>query len=271
MISEFRNHPLTDFSKEANRAKMLDAIEKVKSQLDRTYPLYINGQEVETGDILKSYNPCDKDQVVGRVHKAGKKEVEMAITAALKAFEKWRFVDPKERADYLFRGAAEMRKRQFELNAWMVFETGKNWVEADADTAEAIDFLEFYGREMLRYSEEQPLTPIPGERNQMTYIPLGVGAIIPPWNFPLAILSGMSTAAMVAGNAILLKPASDSPIIGQKFAEIMREAGLPAARGARSERRRRGRSRRPRTDRGGGARRPRPSAGTGQARSRRAS
>lgn len=228
MISEFRNHPLTDFSKEDNRNKMRTAIDEVKSQFDRTYPLYINGEEVETGDILKSYNPCDKDQVVGRVHKAGEKEVETAITAALKAFEKWRFVDPKERADYLFRGAEEMRKRQFELNAWMVFETGKNWVEADADTAEAIDFLEFYGREMLRYNEEQPLTPIPGEKNQMTYIPLGVGAIIPPWNFPLAILSGMSTAAMVAGNAILLKPASDSPIIGQKFVEIMREAGLPA-------------------------------------------
>ena len=127
MISEFRNHPLTDFSKEEKRNKMLTALDEVKSQFDRTYPLYINGEEVETGDILKSYNPCDKDQVVGRVHKAGEKEVQTAITAALKAFEKWRFVDPKERADYLFRGAEEMRKRQFELNAWMVFETGKNF------------------------------------------------------------------------------------------------------------------------------------------------
>lgn len=228
MISEFRNHPLTDFSKEENRKKMQSALDEVKSQFDRTYSLYIDGKEVETGDMLKSYNPCQKEQVVGTFHKAGENEIEIAIAAAQKAFESWRFEDPAKRADYLFRAAEVMRRWQMELNAWMVYETGKNWVEADADSAEAIDFLEFYGREMLRYAEKQPITPIAGEENEMVYIPLGVGAVIPPWNFPLAILAGMSTAAIVAGNCILLKPASDSPTIGHKLVEIMQEVELPA-------------------------------------------
>lgn len=228
MVSEFRNHPLTDFSKDENRQKMQTALEEVKGQFDRTYALYINGQEIETGDILKSYNPCKKGQVIGNFHKAGNGDVETAIAAGGKAFETWRFVEPSKRADYLFKAAEVMRRRQFELNAWMVYETGKNWVEADGDTAEAIDFIEFYAREMLRYAEKQPITPIAGEENEMIYIPLGVGAIIPPWNFPLAILAGMSTAAIVSGNCILLKPASDSPTIGQKFVEIMQEVGLPA-------------------------------------------
>lgn len=227
MVSEFRNHPLTDFSKEENRQKMQEAMEKFKSQFNRVYPLYIGGKEVETGDILKSYNPCQKDQVVGSFHKAGRKEVDQAIAAAEEAFQTWRFVDPKKRADYLFKAAERMRQRQFELNACMVYETSKNWVEADADTAEAIDFLEFYGREMLRYADEQPVTPVPGEDNELVYIPLGVGAVIPPWNFPLAILAGMTTAAIVTGNCVLLKPASDSPTIGHKLVEIMQEVGLP--------------------------------------------
>lgn len=227
MISEFRNHSLTDFSQEENRKSMKSALELVESQFDRVYPLYIDGQEVETGDLLKSYNPCDKEQVVGTFHKAGLKEVEMAIEAGQRAFESWRFVDPKERADYLFRAAEVMRRRQLELNAWMVYEESKNWVEADADTAEAIDFLEFYAREMLRYAEKQSVTPVPGEKNELVYIPLGVGAVIPPWNFPLAILTGMTSAAIVTGNCVLLKPASDSPTIGHKLAEIMQEVQLP--------------------------------------------
>jgi 1-pyrroline-5-carboxylate dehydrogenase len=227
MTSEFKNHPLTDFSRTENQAAMREALEEVTQHFDRVYPLHIDGESVETDDLLKSYNPCQKDQVVGTFHKAGKEQVEQAISAAERAFESWRFVPPEERANYIFKAAEIMRKRQIELSAWMVYETGKNWVEADADTAEAIDFLEFYGREMLRYGAGQPVTPIPGEKNELVYIPLGVGAIIPPWNFPLAILAGMSSAAIVSGNCILLKPASDSPTIGHKFAEIMQEANLP--------------------------------------------
>ncbi|MFQ6115483.1 MAG: L-glutamate gamma-semialdehyde dehydrogenase [bacterium] len=227
MIPEFKNHPLTDFSKEENRKKMQEALDYVESQFDRVYPLHIGGKEVETGDLLKSYNPCEKDQVIGTFHKAGVKEVGQAVKAGYEAFTTWRFVDYKERADYLFRAAEVMRRRQMELNAWMVYEVGKNWVEADADTAEAIDFLEFYGREMLRYGEKQPVTPVPGEENELVYIPLGVGAVIPPWNFPLAILTGMTSAAIVTGNCVLLKPSSDSPTIGHKLAEIMQEINLP--------------------------------------------
>jgi len=228
MTSEFRNHPLTDFSKEENRNAMREALKSVEQQFDRVYPLYIGSESIETGDFLKSYNPCQKDQVVGTFHKAGVAEVEKAISVAGEAFESWRFVAPEERADYLFRAAEIMRQRQMELSAWMVFETGKNWLEADADSAEAIDFFEFYGREMLRYGGKQAITPMPGEKNELVYIPLGVGATIPPWNFPLAILAGMSSAAIVAGNCILLKPSSDAPTIGHKFVEIMQEANLPA-------------------------------------------
>jgi 1-pyrroline-5-carboxylate dehydrogenase len=182
---------------------------------------------VKTGDFFKSYNPCEKKEVVGTFHKAGKKEAEMAMEAGWRAFESWKNVDPKARAIVLFKAAEIMRQRRLELNAWMIMETGKNWNEADAETGEAIDFLNFYGREMLRYSERQPLTPIYGEYNELVYIPLGVGVVIPPWNFPLAILTGMTSAAIVTGNTVLLKPASDTPVIGYKLVEIFQEAGLP--------------------------------------------
>ena len=228
MISEFRNHPMTDFSKDENRQKMQEALKLVESQFNRTYPLYIGGKNVETGNLLKSFNPCNKEQVVGTFHKAGTREVEDALTAAWQAFKTWSHTSAEERASYLLKAADLMRKRQMELNAWMVYEVGKNWAEADGETAEAIDFLEFYGREMLRYGARQAVTPLPGEKNDLVYIPLGVGVTIPPWNFPLAILTGMTSAAIVTGNCVLLKPASDSPTIGQKFVEIMQEAKLPA-------------------------------------------
>ncbi len=228
MVDDFRNEPLTDFSKEENRQKMLEALEYVESQFDRVYPLYINGQDVTSDRQFKSYNPSNKDQVVGTFHKAGKDHVDMAMEAALNAFEEWKRVDPKERAIILLKAANIMRRRRFEINAWMVLEASKNWVEADADTAEAIDFLEFYAREMLRYSDRQPVTPVPGEFNELVYIPLGVGVILPPWNFPMAILTGMTSAAIVTGNTVLLKPATDTPAVGYRLVEIMQEAGLPA-------------------------------------------
>jgi 1-pyrroline-5-carboxylate dehydrogenase len=227
MISEFKNTTYLDFSQPANKQAMAEALELVEGQFSREYPLFINGKEVKTGDLLKSYNPSEKTQVVGTFHKAGKKEVDMAMEAGWRAFESWKNVDPKERAIVLFKAAEIMRRRRLELNAWMIMEASKNWNEADAETAEAIDFLDFYGREMLRYSERQPLTPLPGEFNELVYIPLGVGAVIPPWNFPLAILTGMTSAAIVTGNPVLLKPASDTPVIGYKLVEIFQEAGLP--------------------------------------------
>jgi 1-pyrroline-5-carboxylate dehydrogenase len=227
MISEFKNTTYLDFSQPANKQAMEEALKFVESQFSREYPLFINGKEVKTGDLFKSYNPCEKTQVVGAFHKAGRKEVDMAMEAGWRAFESWKNVDPKERAIVLFKAAEIMRRRRLELGAWMVMEASKNWNEADADVAESIDFLDFYGREMLRYSERQPVTPVPGEYNELVYIPLGVGAVIPPWNFPLAILTGMTSAAIVTGNPVLLKPASDTPAIGYKLVEIFQEAGLP--------------------------------------------
>ena len=227
MISEYKITTYTDFTQPANRQAMEEALKTVESQFLREYPLYIDGKGITTGDLLKSYNPSQKEQVIGTFHKAGRKEVDLAMETALRAFESWKNVDPKERAIVLFKAAEIMRRRRHELAAWMVMEESKNWNEADAEVAEAGDFLEFYGREMLRYSERQPLTPVTGEYNELVYIPLGVGAVIPPWNFPLAILTGMSSAAIVTGNCVLLKPASDSPTIGYKFVEVMEEAGLP--------------------------------------------
>lgn len=149
------------------------------------------------------------------------------MQAAQKAFETWKFVPVKKRAEFLFKAANIIRKRRLEINAWMISEVGKNYLEADADTCEAIDFLEFYGREVLRFAEKQPIIPVKGEKNKTVYIPLGVGVIIPPWNFPFAILIGTACAAIAAGNTIVLKPSSDSPMMGWLFADIMNSLGLP--------------------------------------------
>jgi len=146
-----------------------------------------------------------------------KETANRAVETAYKKFDEWKYVLAEKRASYLFKAAAIARRRRFEINAWMIYETGKNYLQADADTAEAIDFIEFYGREMLRYASKQPITPVKGERNELVYIPLGVGVTIPPWNFPFAILVGMTSAAVVAGNTVVLKPSSDSPMMGKIF------------------------------------------------------
>src|SRR5438094_6537567 len=228
MPTEFRNEPLTDFTKEENAAAMRSAIKTVQSELGREYPLVIGGERIKTGSTLESINPANRTQVVGKFHKATKELANQAVETAYKAFQTWRNVPDQERAQLLFRVAELMRERKHELSAWMVYEVAKTWPEADGDTAEAIDFLEFYAREMLRYASDQPLVKITGEQNQMDYIPLGVGAVIPPWNFPCAIMAGMTAAAIVTGNTVVLKPSSDAPAIAYKFFELLEEAGLPA-------------------------------------------
>jgi 1-pyrroline-5-carboxylate dehydrogenase len=225
---EFKNEPFTNFADPANRAAMEEALASVKEQLGKEYPLVIGGEKIFTEKKITSINPGNVDQVVGLVSKADQQLAEKAMQVALETFETWKLVDPVTRAGYLFKAAAELRRRKFEFSAYLVYEVGKNWAEADADTAEAIDFMEFYGREMLRLAERQPLTPYPGEDNRLTYIPLGVGVVIPPWNFPLAIMCGMTTAALVSGNTVLLKPASTAPVIAAKFVELLESIGLPA-------------------------------------------
>jgi 1-pyrroline-5-carboxylate dehydrogenase len=228
MPTEFRNEPLTNFTKEENAQAMRAAIEKVKGELGKEYPLVIGGERINTESKLESINPANRTQVVGRVQKATKELANRAVEAAADTFQTWRNVPPAERAQLLFRVAEVMRERKHELSAWMIHEVAKSWPEADGDTAEAIDFLEFYGREMLRYAAKQPLTQMAGEDNHLEYIPLGVGAVIPPWNFPLAIMAGMTAAAIVTGNTVVLKPSSDAPTISYKFFELLEEAGMPS-------------------------------------------
>lgn len=227
-LDEFKNEPFTDFTKEENAAAMRRAIEQVKSEVGREYPIIIGGERVETEEKFDSINPARKTEVVGRFSLANEEIVNRAVETANETFKSWKNVPAAERADYLFRAAAILRERKHYYSAWMVFEVGKTWAEADGDTAEAIDFLEFYGREMLRYAGEQPLTRIEGEDNRLEYIPLGVAAVIPPWNFPLAIMAGMTVAAAVTGNTVVLKPSSDAPTIAAKFVEVLEEVGLPS-------------------------------------------
>src|SRR3954453_13540474 len=223
----FANEPLTDFSNPENARQMRAAIEKVRGQLGREYDLIIGGKRVKTSDKIKSLNPARPSQVVGIHQKATKDHVEPAMAAALKAFESWSRTSVEHRAALLFRVGDMLRERKFEFCAWLVFEVSKNWAEADADIAETIDFCEYYSREALRLSRTELPVQMPGERDTLMYVPLGVGAVIPPWNFPCAIMAGMTLASIVSGNTVVLKPSSDSPTIAAKFVELLEECGLP--------------------------------------------
>ncbi|MGB7729732.1 MAG: L-glutamate gamma-semialdehyde dehydrogenase [Candidatus Acidiferrum sp.] len=226
-VAEFTNEPFNDFSNTENRKKMEAALAKVKSEFGHEYPMWIAGKKVVTEKKRKSTNPSRPSEVIGVFQDASKEQAIEAIEAANKYFDVWKKVPAQERAKCLFKAAAIVRERKYELNALVCYEVGKTWVEADADIAETIDFCEFYGREMLRLAEPQKLTPMRGERNYLVYIPLGVGAVIPPWNFPMAIMAGLVAASLVTGNTVVLKPASDSPTIAAKFVDILFEAGVP--------------------------------------------
>jgi 1-pyrroline-5-carboxylate dehydrogenase len=223
----FVNEPLTDFSKEENARRMRAAIEKVRGQLGREYDLIIGGKRIKTEGKIKSLNPAKPSLVVGLHQKAGKEQVEPAMQAALGAFDHWSRTSVEERASLLFHVADLLRERKFEFCAWLVFEVSKNWAEADADIAETIDFCEYYSREALRLAKVKPDVQMPGEHDSLLYIPLGVGAVIPPWNFPCAIMAGMTMASVVSGNTVILKPSSDSPTIAARFVELLEEAGIP--------------------------------------------
>jgi len=229
MTMPYSFEPLTDFTRPENAAAFRDALTLVKGEIGRTYPLVIGSERILLKDVFPSINPARPDEVLGYFPNATADFADRAIDAAEEAFKTWQYVPADERARYLFRVAAEMRRRKHEFSAVMVLEVGKAWDEADADTAEAIDFLEYYARQMLRIEDSSDLlAPYPSELNQFRYIPLGVGAMIPPWNFANAILAGMTGAAIVAGNTVILKPAEQSPWIGYKVAELFWWAGLPA-------------------------------------------
>ncbi|MED4688829.1 L-glutamate gamma-semialdehyde dehydrogenase [Peribacillus frigoritolerans] len=226
MIS-YKHEPFVDFTNEENKKAYQEALQTVEGYLGQDYPLYIGAEQVTTDEKIVSYNPADKQEVIGRVSKANRDLAEKAMQEAVTAFESWKKVKPEIRADVLFKAAAIIRRRKHEFSALLTKEAGKPWNEADADTAEAIDFLEFYARQMLTLKDGVPVQSRPGEFNRYDYIPLGVGIIISPWNFPFAIMAGTAVAAIVTGNTILLKPASTTPIVAAKFVEVMLEAGLP--------------------------------------------
>src|ERR1700686_2299977 len=225
--SHFVSEPFLDFSGPETRKRMEDALTKVAGEFGREYPMYIAGQKVITTEKKTSTNPSHPSQVIGVFQSASAEQANQAVEGASKAFETWKRVPAEQRVQCLFRAAQILRERKHEMNALIVYEAGKTWPEADADTAETIDFLEFYGREMLRLAGQQKVTPMKGEKNYLVYIPLGVGVVIPPWNFPAAIMAGMAMASLVTGNTVVLKPAGDTPTVAAKFVEIAYEAGIP--------------------------------------------
>ncbi|WP_062110397.1 L-glutamate gamma-semialdehyde dehydrogenase [Bacillus niameyensis] len=227
VLITYKHEPFTDFTKEKNQKEFAKAIQLVESYLGKDYPLIINGESITTEDHIISINPANKKEVIGRVSKADRKMVELAMESALRAFETWKKTKPEVRANILFKASAIIRRRKHEFSALLVKEAGKPWNEADADTAEAIDFLEYYGRQMLEMKNGKKVESRPGEYNRYDYIPLGVGVVISPWNFAFAIMAGTTVAALVSGNTVLLKPASTTPIIAAKFIEVLIEAGLP--------------------------------------------
>ena len=225
----FRNEPLLDFSRQENLSRFARTLKETRQRFGRDYLLWVGGEETETKEWLESINPAAPTETIGRVAVAGREEAERALASAADFFPEWKNTSVKERAAVLFRAAELMRRRRMELAGWELFEVGKGWREADADVAEAIDYLEYYGREMMRLSAPRVTQPLPGESNIYLYEPRGIAAVIAPWNFPLAILTGMTAAALVAGNCAIVKPAEQSPVTGALLVEILREAGLPDA------------------------------------------
>ena len=224
---EFKNEPFVDFKQHENARAMQEALTRIGDRLGHEYELIIGGERLRTSGKIESRNPSRPAQIVGVHQKAGAEHAETAMQAALRAFATWQYVAAEERASLLLRAAEIIRERKFDFCAWLTYEVGKNWAEADADVAETIDFLEFYAREALRLSKATTPIQYPGEKNELLYIPLGVGAVIPPWNFPFAIMAGMTAAAIVTGNTVILKPSSESPTIAARFVEVLEEAGMP--------------------------------------------
>ncbi|HEY3249456.1 MAG TPA: L-glutamate gamma-semialdehyde dehydrogenase [bacterium] len=226
-LPEFRNEPFTDFSADPGREAMRQALSALERDIGREFPLVIGGRQVTTAEKFTSWNPSQSDQAVAVFQLGAPEHVDSAVAAAEQAFRTWSRVPAEERAAILLRAADVLRKKKYWASAWQVYEVGKNWGEADADVAETIDHLEFFAREALRYARGQVMAPHPQEFSEYVYLPLGVVAVIPPWNFPLAIPVGMAAAAIAAGNTVVLKPSSDSPGNAYVFQQIMAEAGLP--------------------------------------------
>ncbi|MFD2922312.1 L-glutamate gamma-semialdehyde dehydrogenase [Halobacillus naozhouensis] len=227
MVTPYKHEPFTDFSIEENKKAFEEALKMVKDELGKKHDLLVNGERIRTDEQIVSTNPANTKQVVGTVSKANSEIAEKAVQSAATAFEDWRKWSERARAELLFRAASIIRRRKHEFSAYLVYEVGKPWKEADADTAEAIDFLEYYGRQMLELKDGKPVESRPGEQNRYIYTSTGVAVVIPPWNLAFAIMAGTAVAPLVTGSTVVLKPASNSPVIAAKFVEVLEEAGLP--------------------------------------------
>lgn len=227
-LEKYRNEVYLDFEDESIDKKQKEAIKQVRKNFGKEHNLYINGEFVkgEKG-TFKSRNPSNTDEVIGEFQSAGKKQAIDALEGAWKAFETWQYVSAEKRAQYMFKAADVIRRRRLEINAWMISEAGKNFTEADADTCEAIDFIEYYAYEALRLDQGMGVIDSKGDNNKTIYMPMGAGVTISPWNFPFAIFTGMAMAPVVAGNTVVAKPAPDTPKMGYLLAEILDEVGLP--------------------------------------------
>ncbi|WP_209123861.1 L-glutamate gamma-semialdehyde dehydrogenase [Alkalihalobacillus sp. BA299] len=227
MLPTYKHEPFTDFTIEENKKAFEVALEYVEGQLGKSYDLVVGGERISTEQKITSYNPANKEEIIGIVSKANKDIAEQAVNAAYETFESWRKTSPEERANILVRAAAIVRRRKHEFSAYLVKEAGKPWKEADADTAEAIDFMEYYARQMITIKDGKPVNSRKGEHNRYFYTPMGVTVVISPWNFAFAIMAGTTVAPIVTGNTVLLKPASTTPVVAAKFVEVLEEAGLP--------------------------------------------
>ncbi len=226
-LPPFRNEPYTDFTLPENKKKMEAALARVQAQLGRSYSLIVAGERIETPDKIVSTNPARPDEVIGTHSKATPELATRAVETAYANFHKWSGTPAEDRIKMLVRAAELMRERKLDFDAWLVLESGKTWPEAEGETAEAVDFCEYYAREMVKFSGAQPVVQMPGEKDEMRYLALGVGIAIPPWNFSLAILCGLAVSALVTGNTVVIKPSSETPTVGAVFAELLLEAGFP--------------------------------------------
>ena len=227
-LPPYVNEPYTDFTQPDKAPLLAAALRKVRAEFGREYPLLIAGEERSSDEKVPSLNPSQLSEVVGIHPKGTLTDAKDAIDRAWEYFPTWAAVPVEQRAQYLLRIAELIRERKFELDAWLVLEAGKTWAEAEADVSEAVDFCEYYARHALKLAHPEPVVQLDGERDEFVYLPLGVGIIIPPWNFPLAILLGMTVAALVTGNTVVIKPSTETPTIASKFVELMLEAGIPA-------------------------------------------
>jgi 1-pyrroline-5-carboxylate dehydrogenase len=227
VLSPFTNEPFTDFTTSENKHAMQEALDTVRAELGHTYDLTLAGRGLQTPTTFHSINPANPSEIIGIHYAATAAEANAAVAAAQAAFPAWSHTPVADRVALLLRASALIRERHLYFCAWLTLEVGKNWAEADADVGETIDFLEFYAREMLRLDAASTPIQFPGEHNVLRYVPLGVGTVIPPWNFPLAIMAGMTAASIVCGNTVVLKPSPDAPTIAARFLALMVEAGLP--------------------------------------------